>query len=67
MKRIKGEVTFGGQVSLVPQAAWVKSGTVKDNITFSAQADMIDEDKLKTVIEATGLRPDIDMWMDAEL
>lgn len=67
MRRLSGQVTFGGRVSLVPQHAWVKSGTIKENITFSAKADAIDEERVQEVIEATGLRPDIDMWQDAEL
>lgn len=67
MRRLKGETLFGGPVSLVPQAAWVKSGTVKDNITFSTAIENVDEKKLKHVIAATGLEPDIDMWQDAEM
>lgn len=67
MRRLKGETLFGGPVSLVPQSAWVKSGTVKDNITFSTAIEEVDDVKLKHVIAATGLEPDIDMWQDAEL
>lgn len=67
MRRLKGETVFGGPVSLVPQSAWVKSGTVKDNITFSTAIEDVDEEKLKRVIAATGLEPDIDMWQDAEM
>lgn len=66
MRQLEGDVCFGGKVSLVPQHAWVQSGTVRDNITFSTDA-MIDQQKIKDVIDATGLQPDIDMWEDAEL
>ena len=67
MRRAKGETLFGGPVSFVPQSAWVKSGTVKDNITFSTAVGNVDEAKLKVAIAATGLEADIDMWQDAEM
>jgi ABC-type transport system involved in cytochrome bd biosynthesis fused ATPase/permease subunit len=67
MRRLNGKTLFGGPVSYVPQSAWVKSGTVKDNITFSTVSESVDEEKLKQVIAATGLEPDIDMWQDAEM
>lgn len=67
MRKLKGDILFDGPVSYVPQSAWVKSGTVKDNITFSTAPEDVDEDKLKDVISATGLEPDIDMWQDAEM
>lgn len=67
MRRLHGEVSFGGSVSLVPQQAWVQSGTVRDNITFSADANSVNEARVKEVIEATGLQADIDMWQDGDM
>jgi ABC-type multidrug transport system fused ATPase/permease subunit len=67
MKRIHGEVTFGGKVSLVPQQAWVQSGTVRDNITFSTSPDQVDDARVRDVIQATGLQADLDMWQDGNM
>jgi ABC-type multidrug transport system fused ATPase/permease subunit len=67
MKRIHGEVTFGDKVSLVPQQAWVQSGTVRDNITFSTSPDQVDDARVRDVIQATGLQADLDMWQDGNM
>jgi ATP-binding cassette subfamily C (CFTR/MRP) protein 1 len=67
MRRLHGEVSFGGSVSLVPQQAWVQSGTVRDNITFSTDPASVNEAKVKEVIQATGLEADLDMWQDGDM
>ena len=67
MRRVHGEVSFGGKVSLVPQHAWVQSGTVRDNITFSTSPELVDDAKVKRVIAATGLQADLDMWQDGDM
>jgi len=67
MRRIHGEVSFGGSVSLVPQHAWVQSGTVRDNITFSTDPQSINEAKVNKVILATGLEADLEMWQDGDM
>lgn len=67
MRRLHGEVSFGGAVSFVPQHAWVQSGTVRNNITFSTDPELVDDQKVKQAIQANGLQPDIDMWEDADL
>lgn len=67
MRRLHGEVSFGGKVSFVPQHAWVQSGTVRNNITFSTDPQLVDGQRVKSVIQSVGLQPDIDMWEDADL
>nr|XP_031863483.1 uncharacterized protein CI109_001359 [Kwoniella shandongensis]KAA5530555.1 hypothetical protein CI109_001359 [Kwoniella shandongensis] len=62
MKQTTGRVVFGGTVSYVPQKAWVQSGSVRDNITFSADSRDVDEEKVEHIIDACALRSDIDMW-----
>ena len=49
----------------VPQEAWVQSGSVSDNITFSAKA-AVDLDRTAEVIRACGLGPDMERWDDRE-
>jgi ABC-type multidrug transport system fused ATPase/permease subunit len=43
----------------VPQDAWIHSGTIRDNITFSAASEDIDPVRLKAVIVACGLESDV--------
>lgn len=45
--------------ALVPQAAWIHSGTIRDNITFSAASEDIDAVRSKAVIVACGLESDV--------
>lgn len=44
---------------IVPQEAWIMSGTIRDNITFGAAAKDIDNEGLWRVVEACGLAVDI--------
>ena len=53
---------------LVPQQAWVQSGTIRNNIafTFSENPEDVDLNRVNEVIDACGLRPDVDMWPDGD-
>lgn len=42
--------------STVPQMAWVQSGPIRQNITFSSSPDDTDEARLASVIYACGLQ-----------
>jgi ATP-binding cassette subfamily C (CFTR/MRP) protein 1 len=55
-----------GELKPVPQEAWVQSGSVKDNITFSESNDESDAARTEHVIRACGLAPDLDRWDDRE-
>jgi ABC-type bacteriocin/lantibiotic exporter with double-glycine peptidase domain len=50
----------------VPQEAWVQSGSVKDNITFSESSTSTDPNRTEQIIRACGLGPDVDSWDDRE-
>jgi ATP-binding cassette subfamily C (CFTR/MRP) protein 1 len=54
-----------GADEAVPQEAWVQSGSVSDNITFSTSAPA-DPVRAAEVIKACGLGPDMDRWDDRE-
>ena len=50
----------------VPQHAWVQSGSVRENITFCGNTNEVNVERVDEVIDACGLRPDIDMWQDGD-
>lgn len=51
----------------VPQQAWIHSGSVRDNITFSARREEIDFARLNAVIDACALRIDVQAMSDGDL
>jgi ABC-type multidrug transport system fused ATPase/permease subunit len=51
---------------VVPQHAWVQSGTIRENITFSAKPEDVDEARVEEIIEACALKPEIEMWQDGD-
>ncbi|WVQ83340.1 hypothetical protein IAT38_005479 [Cryptococcus sp. DSM 104549] len=67
MKRTRGHVVFGGSVSYVPQHAWVQSGSIRDNITFSSDPEHVDLSRVEEIIDACALRSDVNMWPDGDL
>ncbi|WVW86813.1 hypothetical protein I302_108868 [Kwoniella bestiolae CBS 10118] len=66
VRRLNGHVRFGGTVSFVPQHAWVQSGTVRDNITFSSHEHEIDQARVEDTIFACALKSDIGMWDEGD-
>ncbi|CAG8496995.1 12244_t:CDS:2 [Dentiscutata heterogama] len=56
MKRIKGEVVFGGNVGYCPQSAWIQNATLRDNIIFGLP---FDEEKYRQVVKDCCLEPDL--------
>ncbi|WRT69583.1 uncharacterized protein IL334_006572 [Kwoniella shivajii] len=67
MKQVHGHVIFRGSVSYVPQQAWVQSGSIRDNITFSESSEEVNIEKVNSIIDACGLKQDIDMWPAGDL
>lgn len=63
VKRGPGTMSvYGGRMAYVPQAAWIQSGSIQDNITFgSGEAD---EAKLASVSHAAGLQDDLANFQD---
>ncbi|CAG8746147.1 2894_t:CDS:10, partial [Cetraspora pellucida] len=64
MKRIKGEVSFGGNVGYCPQTAWIQNATLRDNITFGLP---FDEEKYRQVIKDCCLEPDLEVLPASDL
>ncbi|CAG8740969.1 9300_t:CDS:10, partial [Gigaspora margarita] len=64
MKRINGEVLFGGNVVYCPQTAWIQNATIKDNITFGLPYD---EEKYLQVIKDCCLEPDLELLPAGDL
>ncbi|OCF58423.1 cadmium ion transporter [Kwoniella mangroviensis CBS 10435] len=67
MRQLDGHTVFGGLVSYVPQQAWIHSGSIRDNITFSATSKEIDFGRFGNVIDACALRSDIDAMNHGDL
>ncbi|SJL01375.1 uncharacterized protein ARMOST_04696 [Armillaria ostoyae] len=63
MRRVKGEVIFGGSVAYAPQAAWIRNATLRENILFGQE---LDEDRLQEVISACSLERDLTMLPHGE-
>ena len=61
---ISGKSYHQGKIAYVPQVPWVFSGTVRENILFYHSLDV---ERLKTVIEACGLKSDIATFPDGDL
>ena len=49
---------------MVPQQAWIYSGTVRENILFGSKykKDIFDE-----VVESAALKPDLEHWPNGDL
>lgn len=58
MRQTRGQVIFGGSVSLVTQQPWIQSGSVEDNIVFGQKRD---ETRLQRVVHACALTRDLDL------
>lgn len=58
MKKLRGDVIFGGSTAYVPQAAWVQNCSLRDNLLFG---QMPDDLKFEEVIWSCALDPDIEM------
>ncbi|CAG8600207.1 14336_t:CDS:10, partial [Dentiscutata heterogama] len=55
MKKVSGEIIFGGTVGYCPQTAWIQNATLRENITFGLP---FDEEKYQRVIKDCCLEPD---------
>ncbi|KAJ7730232.1 multidrug resistance-associated ABC transporter [Mycena maculata] len=58
MRRTAGTVAFGGNLAYVPQAAWIRNATLRQNIVFGQEED---EEKFRQIIRACSLEHDLDM------
>eukprot|EP01125_Pyxidicula_operculata_P020715 TRINITY_DN7733_c0_g1_i1.p1 TRINITY_DN7733_c0_g1~~TRINITY_DN7733_c0_g1_i1.p1 ORF type:complete len:1515 (-),score=405.79 TRINITY_DN7733_c0_g1_i1:221-4765(-) len=59
MQKTSGRVVVNGSIAYVPQTAWIKNATVKDNIVFMKDSGIADESRYKRVIKVCQLEPDL--------
>ncbi|KAI9596789.1 P-loop containing nucleoside triphosphate hydrolase protein [Syncephalis fuscata] len=64
MKRVEGEVIFGGSVGYCPQTAWIQNATVRDNITFGLE---FDETRYNTILSDCALTRDLEILPDGDM
>ncbi|KAG6916302.1 hypothetical protein DXG01_007459 [Tephrocybe rancida] len=63
MRKTKGEVLFGGSAAYVPQTAWIRNATLRDNVLFGQKDD---EKRFRDIIRACNLEHDLDMLPHGE-
>ena len=59
LTNLSGQVQVNGRLALVPQQAWIYSGTVRENILFGSKYNQAIFD---LVIESTALKTDLEQW-----
>jgi ATP-binding cassette subfamily C (CFTR/MRP) protein 1 len=64
MKKVRGEIEFGGNVGYCPQSAWIQNATLRDNITFGLP---FDEEKYRQVVKDCCLGPDLAVLPNGDL
>ncbi|KAF9472565.1 multidrug resistance-associated ABC transporter [Pholiota conissans] len=63
MRRTRGDVAFGGNVSYAPQIHWIRNASLRENVLFG-QPD--DEDRFREIIRACSLERDLEMLPNGE-
>ncbi|CAG8620597.1 18107_t:CDS:10 [Acaulospora morrowiae] len=58
MKKISGEITFGGSVGYCPQTAWIQNATLRNNVIFGLP---FDEERYRQIIKDCCLEPDLEI------
>jgi len=58
MHKVSGEVTYKGRVAYIPQQAWLRNATLKDNILFG---EPLDEQRYQRILKNCELSDDIAM------
>ncbi|KAJ3484887.1 hypothetical protein NLI96_g5332 [Meripilus lineatus] len=64
MIRTEGEVKVSGTVAYAPQAPWIMSATIRDNIIFSHEYDEV---FYNLVLDACALRPDLALMPQGDM
>ncbi|KAF8530145.1 ABC protein [Hysterangium stoloniferum] len=64
MRRTGGSCTFGGSVAYCAQSAWIRNGTLRDNILFGRQ---FDKQRYWKVLQDSCLLPDLDALPDSDI
>ncbi|KAF7297335.1 Multidrug resistance-associated ABC transporter protein [Mycena indigotica] len=63
MRKTEGTVRFGGSIAYVPQTAWIRNATLRQNIVFGQKDD---EDKFREVVAACSLEHDLEVLPHGE-
>ncbi|KAF7321107.1 Multidrug resistance-associated ABC transporter protein [Mycena chlorophos] len=63
MRKTEGNVQFGGNIAYVPQAAWIRNDSVRQNIVFGQKDD---DDKFREVVAACSLEHDLEVLPHGE-
>ncbi len=58
LEKDKGRVNVYGSLGYVPQQAWIRNATLKDNVVMCS-GDEVDDERYERVIEACALRADL--------
>lgn len=62
-----GQVEMSGSVAYCSQQAWIRSGTVRDNVLFgSSSAADFDEERYQSAIYASALKDDLASFKDGD-
>ncbi|PIL27466.1 ATP-binding cassette transporter [Ganoderma sinense ZZ0214-1] len=61
MRKTRGQCTFSSTTAYVPQTSWIMNATLRQNIIFGQPED---EARLREVIKACCLEPDLEMLPD---
>ncbi|XP_059316383.1 putative ABC transporter C family member 15 [Lycium ferocissimum] len=63
--RISGSsIQINGSKAIVPQSAWIQTGTVRDNVLFGKE---MNKARYDDIVERCALKRDIEMWSDGDL
>ncbi|KAJ7148941.1 multidrug resistance-associated ABC transporter [Mycena crocata] len=63
MRRTAGTVAFGGTIAYVPQTAWIRNSTLRENVVFGQEED---EEKFRRIIRACNLERDLEVLPHGE-
>ncbi|KAJ7658484.1 multidrug resistance-associated ABC transporter [Mycena rosella] len=63
MRKTAGTVAFGGTLAYVPQTAWIRNATLRQNIIFGQEED---EEKFRQIIRACSLEHDLEVLPHGE-
>ncbi|XP_069785764.1 ATP-binding cassette sub-family C member 3 isoform X2 [Narcine bancroftii] len=63
MEKQKGKVAIQGSVAYVPQQAWIRNASLKDNIVFG---EPLNEEKYHQVLEVCALTSDLNVLPDGD-
>ncbi|KAF8124850.1 hypothetical protein K438DRAFT_2034116 [Mycena galopus ATCC 62051] len=63
MRKTTGTVVFGGTMSYVPQSAWIRNATLRQNVVFGLEDD---EEKFRQIIRACSLEHDLEVLPHGE-